>query len=97
VDDAILAVIKAAKYGSLMGVASCSAQRRGRSSRIRTRSAASLWAMAAQGQSWAGCADGAVAGQMFIGTPDVRTSYMIYDAAQEGKRRTSTSCWIRRS
>ena len=25
------------------------------------------------------------ASQMFIGTPDVRTSYMIYDAAAEGK------------
>jgi len=25
------------------------------------------------------------ASQMFIGTPDVRTSYMIYDSAPEGK------------
>jgi hypothetical protein len=86
VDDAILSVIKAAKYGSLMGVG--------------VLFGATAWKVfknqaAVRGRFVVGSNRGkelglAVpteqsAGQMFIGTPDVRTSYMIYDGNPEGK------------
>ena len=87
VDDAILSVIKAAKYGSLMGVGvlfGATAWKifknqekvRGRFVVGNGRSNSELGLAVPTEQS---------ASQMFIGTPDVRTSYMIYDAAQEGK------------
>jgi hypothetical protein len=86
VDDAILSVIKAAKYGSLMGVG--------------ILFGASAWKIfknqaAVRGRFVVGSNRGKEIGlavpteqsaaQMFIGTPDVRTSYMIYDANPEGK------------
>jgi hypothetical protein len=87
VDDAILAVIKAAKYGSLMGVGilfGATAWKifknqekvRGRFVVGNGRNRSELGLAVPTEQS---------AAQMFIGTPDVRTSYMIYDSAQEGK------------
>ena len=87
VDDAILSVIKAAKYGSLMGVGilfGASAWKvfknqdkvRGRFVVGNGRSKSELGLAVPTELS---------AGQMFVGTPDVRTSYMIYDAAPEGK------------
>ena len=87
VDDAILSVIKAAKYGSLMGVGvlfGASAWKvfknqdkvRGRFVVGNGRNKGDLGLAVPTEQS---------ASQMFIGTPDVRTSYMIYDVAPEGK------------
>jgi len=86
IDDAILSVIKAAKYGSLMGVGVLfgatawkifknQAKVRGRFVVGNGTGRGSLGLAVPTEQS---------AGQMFIGTPDVRTSYMIYDAAAEG-------------
>jgi hypothetical protein len=87
VDDAVLTVIKACKYGSLMGVGilfGATAWKifknqekvRGRFVVGNGGGKASLGLAVPTEQS---------ASQMFIGTPDVRTSYMIYDAAAEGK------------
>ena len=87
VDDAILSVIKAAKYGSLMGVGILfgatawkifknQAKVRGRFVVGNGQSKSDLGLAVPTEQS---------ASQMFIGTPDVRTSYMIYDTAPEGK------------
>ncbi len=87
VDDAILSVIKAAKYGSLMGVGLLfgatawkifknQAKVRGRFVVGNGGGKASLGLAVPTEDS---------ASQMFVGTPDVRTSYMIYDAAPEGK------------
>ena len=86
VDDAILAVIKAAKYGSLMGVGvlfGATAWKifknqekvRGRFVVGNGGGKASLGLAVPTEQS---------ASQMFVGTPDVQTSYMIYDTAAEG-------------
>ena len=87
VDDAILSVIKAAKYGSLMGVGvlfGATAWKvfknqdkvRGRFVVGNGRNKGDLGLAVPTEQS---------ASQMFIGTPDVRTSYMIYDVNPEGK------------
>jgi hypothetical protein len=87
VDDAILAVVKAAKYGSLMGVGilfGATAWKvfknqekvRGRFVVGNGGGKASLGLAVPTEQS---------ASQMFMGSPDVRTSYMIYDGAPEGK------------
>ena len=87
VDDAILSVIKAAKYGSLMGVGLLfgatawkifknQAKVRGRFVVGNGGGKASLGLAVPTEDS---------ASQMFVGTPDVRTAYMIYDAAPEGK------------
>jgi len=86
IDDTILSVIKAAKYGSLMGVGVLfgatawkifknQAAVRGRFV-VGNGSAKSGLGLAVPTE--------ASAGQMFLGTPEVRTSYMIYDAAAEG-------------
>ena len=87
VDDAVLSVIKAAKYGSLMGVGvlfGATAWKifknqekvRGRFVVGNSKSKSDLGLAVPTEQS---------ASQMFIGSPDVRTSYMIYDSAPEGK------------
>ena len=87
VDDAILSVIKAAKYGSLMGVGILFGATAWKifknQSKVRSRfvvgnggGKASLGLAVPTEDS---------ASQMFVGTPDVRTSYMIYDSAPEGK------------
>jgi hypothetical protein len=83
-DDAILSVIKAAKYGSLMGVgvlfgASAwvifknQANVRGRFVIGNGGSAGNL-AVPTEGN----------AGQLFVGSPEVRTSYMVFDNAMPG-------------
>jgi len=86
IDAAILNVIKAARYGSLMGVgilfgASAwslfknQASVRGRFVVGTGRSSGSLGLAVPTEQS---------ASQMFLGAPEVKTSYMIYDTAAEG-------------
>ncbi len=91
VDDAILTVIKAAKYGSLMGVGvlfGATAWKLFKNQeKVRGRF---VVGPGAGGRGAGGSLGLAVptessAGQMFIGTPAVKTSYMIYDDAPEGK------------
>lgn len=85
VDDAILAVIKAAKYGSLMGVGVLFGATAWKifknQDKVRGR-----FVVGSGGRGSLGLAvpTEQSAAQMFIGTPDVRTSYMIYDSAAEG-------------
>ena len=89
IDDAILSVIRAARYGSLMGVG--------------VLFGATAWSIfknqaSVRGRFVVGNGSGKGSGklglavpteestsQMFVGTPDVKTSYMIYDTAPEGK------------
>jgi hypothetical protein len=85
VDDAILSVIKAAKYGSLMGVGILFGATAWKifknQAKVRGR-----FVVGNGGKDSLGLAvpTEASASQMFVGSPDVRTSYMIYDTAAEG-------------
>ena len=87
VDDAILAVIKAAKYGSLMGVGVLFGATAWKifknQEKIRGRFVVGNGTQ--RGRLGLAVPTEDSAGQMFIGTPNVRTSYMIYDTAEEGK------------
>jgi hypothetical protein len=89
VDDAILAVIKAAKYGSLMGVGvlfGASAWKIFKNQdKVRGRFVVGNGGGKEGGRLGLAVPTEELAGQMFIGTPDVKTSYMIYDTAPEGK------------
>ncbi len=93
VDDAILAVIKAAKYGSLMGVGvlfgatawSVFKNQEKVRGRFVVGNGSGSGAGKASGRLGLAVPTEASAGQMFIGTPEVKTSYMIYDTAPEGK------------
>ncbi|MCC5850079.1 MAG: hypothetical protein JJU29_18490 [Verrucomicrobia bacterium] len=88
VDDAILSVIKAAKYGSLMGVGvlfGASAWKVFKNQeKIRNRFVIGSGSGGPRGKLGLAVPTEDSAGQMFIGTPNVRTSYMIYDGASEG-------------
>jgi len=86
IDDGVLSVIKAAKYGSLMGVGVLfgatawsifknQGSVRGRFVVGNGRSDSELGLAVPTEKS---------ASQMFVGSPDVRTSYMIYDTSPEG-------------
>jgi hypothetical protein len=88
VDDAILSVIKAAKYGSLMGVgilfgASAWSIFKNQE-KVRGRFVVGNGSGRASGKLGLAVPTEESAGQMFIGTPEVKTSYMIYDTAPEG-------------
>ena len=87
VDDAILSVIKAAKYGSLMGVGILFGASAWKIFKNQAKVRGRFVVGNGQGKSGLGLAvpTEQSASQMFIGTPDVRTSYMIYDSAPEGK------------
>ena len=82
-DDAILAVIKAAKYGSLMGVGVLFGTTAWKifknAEKVRGRIVTGL------GKGGLAVPTEPVAGNLLIGNPDVRTSYMVYDDAPEGK------------
>lgn len=85
VDAAILSVLKAAKYGSLMGVGVLF----GATAWKIFKNAAAVRAkfvVGTGGKSGVGLAVPTedMAGQLFVGSPKVRTSYMVYDAAAEG-------------
>ena len=84
IDTAILDVIKAAKYGSLMGVgvlfgasAWCLFKNQ---DKVRGRF---VVGNGGKGGSLAVPTEGS-AGHLFVGTPDVRASYMVYDNAAPG-------------
>ena len=89
VDDAILSVIKAAKYGSLMGVGvmfGASAWKIFKNQdKVRGRFVVGNGSGKDSGKLGLAVPTEQSATQMFIGTPEVKTSYMIYDTAPEGK------------
>ena len=89
VDDAILSVIKAAKYGSLMGVGVLFGATAWsifkNQDKVRGRFVVGNGSGKASGRLGLAVPTEESAGQMFIGTPNVKTSYMIYDTAPEGK------------
>ena len=87
IDDTILSVIKAAKYGSLMGVGVLFGATAWKIFKNQDKVRGRFVVGNGRGKSELGLAvpTEQSAGQMFIGTPDVRTSYMIYDANPEGK------------
>ena len=87
VDDAILSVIKAAKYGSLMGVGILFGAAAWKIFKNQAKVRGRFVVGNGGGKSSLGLAvpTEESASQMFVGSPDVRTSYMIYDSAPEGK------------
>lgn len=89
IDDAILSVIKAAKYGSLMGVGVLFGATAWsifkNQDKVRGRFVVGNGGGKGSGRLGLAVPTEESAGQMFIGTPEVKTSYMIYDAASEGK------------
>jgi len=89
VDDAVLTVIKAAKYGSLMGVGVLFGATAWKifknQDKVRGRFVVGNGSGRESGKLGLAVPTEELAGQMFIGTPDVKTSYMIYDTAPEGK------------
>lgn len=84
VDDAILAVLKAAKYGSAMGVGVLF----GATAWKIFKNQASVRGRFVVGNSRTGSSVAVptveTVGQLFVGNPEVRTSYMVYDSAKEG-------------
>ena len=77
---------KAAKYGSLMGVGVLFGATAWKIFKNQDKVRGRFVVGTGRGQGNLGLAvpTEQSASQMFIGTPDVRTSYMIYDAAAEG-------------
>ena len=86
VDDAILSVIKAAKYGSLMGVGILFGATAWKIFKNQSKVRGRFVVGNGGGKASLGLAvpTEESASQMFVGSPDVRTSYMIYDTAAEG-------------
>ena len=82
VDDAILSVIKAAKYGSLMGVGILFGATAWKIFKNQSKVRGRFVVGNGGGKASLGLAVPTEdsASQMFVGTPDVRTSYMIYDS-----------------
>ena len=83
----ILSVIKAAKYGSLMGVGILFGATAWKIFKNQSKVRGRFVVGNGGGKASLGLAvpTEESASQMFVGTPDVRTSYMIYDSAPEGK------------
>jgi hypothetical protein len=84
IDAAILDVIKAAKYGSLMGVGVLF----GASAWVAFKNNAAVRGRFVVGNGAKGASLAVptepVAGHLFVGTPEVRASYMVYDDAAPG-------------
>jgi len=86
IDAAILGVVKAAKYGSLMGVGVLF----GASAWVRFKNADKVRGRFVVGRSVGGKGEGVVcpteatATNLFVGAPEVRTSYMVYDDSAPG-------------
>ena len=81
IDTAILAVLKAAKYGSLMGVGVLFGAT---AWQIFKNAAAVRGRFTTGGKSLAVPTED-IASQLFLAKPDVKTSFMVYDTAPEGK------------
>jgi hypothetical protein len=82
-DDAIMTVIKAAKYGSLMGIGVLFGA--GAWKIFKNASAVRGRMIAGGGKDSLAVPSEVTAGSLLIGRPDVRTSYMVYDDGPEGK------------
>ena len=85
IDAAILQVIKAAKYGSLMGIGVLF----GATAFTYFKNNANVRGKFVVGTGGKGSVGLAIPtedimGQLFLGTPEVKTSYMVYDNAAEG-------------
>lgn len=83
VDDAILAVLKAAKYGSLMGIGVLF----GATAWKIFKNAANVRARFIIGSKSAkslAVPNEDIASQLFLAQPEVKTSFMVYDSAAEG-------------
>jgi hypothetical protein len=85
IDEAVLAVIKACRYGSLMGVGVLF----GATAWKLFKNAYNVRGKFVVGAGGKGAVGLAVpteelASGLFLGTPQVKTSYMVYDAAAEG-------------
>ena len=88
IDAAILEVIKAARYGSLMGVgvlfgATAWSVFKNQAN-VRGRFVVGNGSGKSSGNLGLAVPTEQSASQMFLGTPQVKTSYMIYDTAAEG-------------
>ena len=80
VDDAILEVLKAAKYGSLMGVGIVS----GATAWKKFKNAAKVRQRFVAGSKTFAVPTEQLASQLFLANPEVKTSFMVYDRAAEG-------------
>jgi len=86
VDAAVLSIIKAARYGSLMGVGVLFGAGAWSIFKNQANVRGRMIVGGGSAKSGLGLAvpTEAVAGQLFIGTPEVKTSYMVFDNAAEG-------------
>lgn len=82
-DSAILDVIKAAKYGSMMGVGVLFGTTAWKI--FKNNAAVRGRIIAGGGKDSLAVPTEKIAGSLLIGNPDCRTSYMVYDTAPEGK------------
>ena len=81
IDTAVLSVLKAAKYGSLMGVGVLF----GATAWKTFKNAAGVRNRFVVGGKSLAVPNEDIAGQLFLARPDVKTSFMVYDSAPEGK------------
>lgn len=87
IDSAILDVIKTAAYGSAMGVGVLFGA--GAWQIFKNSTAVKNRFVNGAGSSGLAVATTNLASSMFSGSPDVRTSYMVYDSAPEGKAKSN--------
>lgn len=84
-DSAILSVLKAARYGSLMGVGVVV----GATAFLNIKNAAKVNARFVTGVRATGAVNGSLTEELLssilLGNPDVRTSFMVYDSANVGQ------------
>jgi hypothetical protein len=80
IDDQILNVLKAAKYGSLMGVGVLF----GATAWKIFKNAANVRGRFITGGKSLAVPNEDIASQLFLAKPDVKTSFMVYDSAAEG-------------
>lgn len=89
IDEAILTVLKAAKYGSLMGVGvlfgATAFKRFKNSSHVRGRFVTSGTAAGKLSVAALASVTPELAASLFLGSPETRVSYMVYDASAAGK------------
>jgi len=84
-------VLKAAKYGSLMGVGIVS----GATAWKKFKNAAKVRQRFVAGSKTFAVPTEQLASQLFLANPEVKTSFMVYDRAAEGlPEKTSGSCSI---
>jgi hypothetical protein len=82
-DEYILTVLKAARYGSLLGVRMLIGA--DLLVNLKNHPAVSKRIVTGKGANGVASVNAAAISQMLVGQPDVRGSFMVYDAAQAGK------------